>query len=741
MQTQNYRTEKPLENNLKLGKKTQLKKTFMKSQNQNIRNNQEMISQEPKQEIIMSIQTGKFQEIEPKNLSQFLLQTILKVYFLGLWKRQTKALKYYSRNYNPQRMNFKKLISQISKTIKQHKSEYMKELLENMGNLPMPNGVVHDVNFGTIKIVNKETLFRKYSEIIVSMAEANYLRKIKNISIILVQVFKKMANSKKTNGQINRRTQPTFSNNISTYVSKNNKTTIYQKNSQGNENIPKNNLNPQIQNIHYVYGNGIYNNNLTYDINKNNRKNIYPSIPNRNGYIYSNDIYNRNKNITNINNNRVINMNQQNNYRNEYISRNNIYNNSKKITNSIINKMIPQRKVNQYISKNDIYSKNFINPNNVINYSFNNMNKESTYKYNNNLNRDIQNKSKILDSKSKYAEYIKNQTIDNSKSIRISKNVLPHKVVKDVKNYSINNKTVNQNINNSIRRSNNYNFLEIKVSKNNSYEKNNNYNINKQTNNRNYYNTYNLNNNINSNEINNNSTSYICKGSVYNNINHQKGKSNEYHSYFRKNYGNEGKFIKINYNNTNNKRYNNYAIKNINNNSYEKYNYIPINYHTINYTDNNLNDLSKYNTYIAEPNLYDNHNIDRNYVNKNSSYVDNNYFNKGGYTGYYIYDNKNHFQEENNKRNNSYENNKEISYQFFNGNYPIITEVKRSYYNPIINENKTVKGVTYGKQIPVKNNSIKRSKIYNKKQMYSDNLYNNYIYDNTNLDGGYEYYS
>ena len=110
----NYRTEKPLENNLKLGRKTHLKKTIMKSKNQNIRNNEEIISQEPKQEIIMSVHTGKFQEIEPKNLSQFLLQTILKVYFLGLWKRKTKTLKDYSRNYNPRRMNFKRLISQIS---------------------------------------------------------------------------------------------------------------------------------------------------------------------------------------------------------------------------------------------------------------------------------------------------------------------------------------------------------------------------------------------------------------------------------------------------------------------------------------------------------------------------------------------------------------------------------------------------------------------------------------------------
>ena len=81
MQPKNYKTEKPLENSLKLGRKTQLKRTMAKSQNQNVRNVGEIISQEPKQEIIMSVQTGKFQEIEPKSLSKFLLQTILKVYF------------------------------------------------------------------------------------------------------------------------------------------------------------------------------------------------------------------------------------------------------------------------------------------------------------------------------------------------------------------------------------------------------------------------------------------------------------------------------------------------------------------------------------------------------------------------------------------------------------------------------------------------------------------------------------
>ena len=196
-------------------------------------------------------------------------------------------------------------------------------------------------------------------------------------------------------------------------------------------------------------------------------------------------------------------MNQQNINRNEYISSNDICNN-RRTTNSIKNNIIPQSNVNQYISKNDIYNKNLINTSNSINYSFNNMNKENINKYNNNLNRDIQHKSKISDSKTKYAEYIKNQQFDNNKNIKINNNILPHKVVKDINNYINKNKTVNQNINNSIRRCNNYNFLEIKVKKSTSYENKNNYNSNRQINNKNYYNTYNRFNGLyyNSNDIN-----------------------------------------------------------------------------------------------------------------------------------------------------------------------------------------------------------------------------------------------
>ena len=177
---QNYQTMNPTLNRPRLGKKTELKKKILPNQNQNVtvKNKAEIyFSFGPKEEIISSVQTAQFNQID--NLSTFLLKTMLKVYYLSRWKRQVKAMKYYSRNYNPKRINFKKLLSQISSTIKQHKYEYANEIFEKMKNMPMPKGVNHDVNYGKLKIINKEVLMKKNTNKIIMWSENNYKKKRK----------------------------------------------------------------------------------------------------------------------------------------------------------------------------------------------------------------------------------------------------------------------------------------------------------------------------------------------------------------------------------------------------------------------------------------------------------------------------------------------------------------------------------------------------------------------------------
>ena len=170
---QNFQDEPTSDQRPKLIKKTQLGKRTILSSNKNkikidennrLKNYEqegEDNDEENKEEVIIIKDATPLNKKEKDNSSDFLIKTILKTYYLSIWKKKIKSLKYYSRGSNKQRSNFKKMINQISSAIKQHKYEYFNEIYEKMKNLPTPKDVKHDVNFGTIRIINKEVLFKK----------------------------------------------------------------------------------------------------------------------------------------------------------------------------------------------------------------------------------------------------------------------------------------------------------------------------------------------------------------------------------------------------------------------------------------------------------------------------------------------------------------------------------------------------------------------------------------------------
>ena len=115
--------------------------------------------QQIKEEIIV-VGNGVDKTLK-ENSASFLLKLIIKAYYLSTWKKKIKALKYYSRKTNKQRMNFKKLISEISQVINQCKSKYFDEIYNKIDKLPVPQNVKHDKNYGTLHIVNKDVLNKK----------------------------------------------------------------------------------------------------------------------------------------------------------------------------------------------------------------------------------------------------------------------------------------------------------------------------------------------------------------------------------------------------------------------------------------------------------------------------------------------------------------------------------------------------------------------------------------------------
>jgi len=115
--------------------------------------------QQIKEEIIV-VGNGVDKTLK-ENSASFLLKLIIKAYYLSTWKKKIKALKYYSRKTNKQRMNFKKLISEISQVINQCKLKYFDEIYNKIDKLPVPQNVRHDKNFGTLSIINKDALYKK----------------------------------------------------------------------------------------------------------------------------------------------------------------------------------------------------------------------------------------------------------------------------------------------------------------------------------------------------------------------------------------------------------------------------------------------------------------------------------------------------------------------------------------------------------------------------------------------------
>ena len=138
-----------LEKNKKALKKTQLgKKRILGKENIELK--------ELNEEII--IVGNKENNSQKDNSSSFLLKLILKAFYLSVWKKKVKALKYYSRKVNKQKMNFKKFITEISKVINKQKSDYFNEIILKIDKMILPKNIKHDKLFGTLKIVNKDFL-------------------------------------------------------------------------------------------------------------------------------------------------------------------------------------------------------------------------------------------------------------------------------------------------------------------------------------------------------------------------------------------------------------------------------------------------------------------------------------------------------------------------------------------------------------------------------------------------------
>jgi len=518
----------------KLGKKTVINSSGNKNtviRGAYDRNNKLQPENEINNEKIEIIQTEttSLNKKGKDNSAEFLLKTIMKAFFLSQWKKKIKSMKYYSRRYIPQRANFKKLINEISSVIKQHKGGYFSEIYENMKNLPFPDNVEHDYNFGKLRIVSKEFSDKKNTNKNLLWKEGNYKNKVNAFKSLINQSIKKANEKKPAQEQIstnqNKRNEKVYEGNL--YHNKENEVI----NTNVNKNAKNTNvLKPKVDNVKKYMKQ--YMDNYYYDQNSNEILNGGQNQGGVGQYEYQqinqinipgneleqqvydeNNYYDDNNNMINYDNNYPV-----DEYNDNYVEQN--YDNNYEVVDNNAND------VNNYVEDD---------ANNYIEDDANN------YYVEDDVNNYVEN-----DANKYYVENDDNNYIENDANNYYAENDTNNYIENDANNYYVENDDNNYIENDDIN--NNYGEENYIVNDENNYiienDDNNNYIIENDAN----------------NYIQNNDNNYIEEDDKYyidNNGNEYVENDNNLNYYDENNYYDDN-----NYYEDQNKKTNSYAINN-----------------------------------------------------------------------------------------------------------------------------------------------------------------------------------
>ena len=139
-----------------------------------------------------------------KKLTDDFFKTFIQTCVLAQWKYQIIARKYQKRNNRrPTKkdiflLNTKKLFNATVNVFSDHLVNYLYDLYELMQQMPEKPGIKHDINYGTIRIVNNRILDIK------SMKRIKFLSKlyfIIRINTTLEDILIKSINKMKENRQ------------------------------------------------------------------------------------------------------------------------------------------------------------------------------------------------------------------------------------------------------------------------------------------------------------------------------------------------------------------------------------------------------------------------------------------------------------------------------------------------------------------------------------------------------------
>lgn len=132
----------------------------------------------------------------------FLLKIISKKFYFIQWKKKIISMKYMSHRYNAKRAKFKIFMRNLSITLKNHQFSSLNEIFEKMKRNQRPIGVVHDVNFGKLKIVDNDFMNKKYFKIFYSWGNKLINKEKSILSSILIKTFKKITKNNKIKSKL-----------------------------------------------------------------------------------------------------------------------------------------------------------------------------------------------------------------------------------------------------------------------------------------------------------------------------------------------------------------------------------------------------------------------------------------------------------------------------------------------------------------------------------------------------------
>lgn len=118
----------------------------------------------------------KLHSKKEKNISQQLIEQIIITYFSSTWQNKILAMKNrVSSRPDKKSKDLRNLFRKLNNIISYHKYLYLMELFDIISNMPMPEGVEHDSNYGKIilvkgkqKPVEKEIEVENENEIVIT---------------------------------------------------------------------------------------------------------------------------------------------------------------------------------------------------------------------------------------------------------------------------------------------------------------------------------------------------------------------------------------------------------------------------------------------------------------------------------------------------------------------------------------------------------------------------------------------